>query len=177
MNGDAALATGWDLVLPNDDIRMAFDEINKTRDYAATYQRNTMPPRFEGRFRRSDGAQAINAGTTLMRWEGTPTDTLGGEATAGPNGATYVLAAGVYMVTATLKLSVEAQNYSQLIISGTGFSILSSDEGEWQTPPGFYEMGGTRLIHVAETALVWVYTLSNNAGVIRTDGYFRVVKL
>lgn len=35
MNGDDALDAGMDLVLPNDDIRMAWDEINKTRDYAA----------------------------------------------------------------------------------------------------------------------------------------------
>jgi hypothetical protein len=33
--GDAALAAGFDLVLPTDDARMAWDEINKSRDYIA----------------------------------------------------------------------------------------------------------------------------------------------
>jgi hypothetical protein len=33
--GDAALEAGFDLVLPTDDVRNAWNEINKSRDYAA----------------------------------------------------------------------------------------------------------------------------------------------
>jgi hypothetical protein len=35
-NGDAALAAGMDVVVSTQDIRLAYDEINKTRDYIAT---------------------------------------------------------------------------------------------------------------------------------------------
>jgi hypothetical protein len=35
-NGDAAIASGMDVVLATDDRRQGYDEINKTRDYIAT---------------------------------------------------------------------------------------------------------------------------------------------
>lgn len=136
-----------------------------------------LPPLFEGRFRRSDGQQVINAGaTTLMRWEGTPTNTLGGTATSGANGATYVLGPGTYWYTATLKVSFGAQNYSQMIVSSAGATTLLSDESEWQTPSGFFEMAVTRLLHVETSANVATYVISNNAGTMRLDGYVRIVR-
>lgn len=177
MNGEKALATGWDLVLPNDDARMSWDEHNKTRDYAAGYQRNTMPPRLEAFFRRSDGQLVLNAGDTLMRWEGTPTDTIGGSALSGPSGATYVLPAGVYMISATLRVAVSVPNYSQLILDTGGATTLSMSAYEFQTPAGFYEMENTQVVHVAESANIAVRTKSNNAGTMRINGRFRIFKM
>lgn len=136
-----------------------------------------MPPRFEGRFRRSDGQRLLNAGTTLMRWEGTPVNTLGATATAGGSGATLVLPPGLYMVAATLRVAVNAQNYSQLILDNGGATELSSSDWEFQTPPGFYEMSVTKVLHVASAANVTVRTLSNNAGEMRIDGVFRAFRL
>ncbi len=37
--GDDAIAQGMDVVLPTDDRRVGYDEINKSRDYTARLQR------------------------------------------------------------------------------------------------------------------------------------------
>lgn len=136
-----------------------------------------MPPRFEGRFRRSDGQRVLNAGSTLMRWEGTPVNTLGANPTSGPSGATLVLPPGLFMMTVTLRVAVNAQNYSQLILDTPGATVLASSEYEWQTPPGFYEMAVQYVLHVASAANVTVRTLSNNGGEMRLDGVFRAFRL
>ena len=36
-NGDAAAAVGFDIVLPTDDVREGYSEINKSRDYLANH--------------------------------------------------------------------------------------------------------------------------------------------
>lgn len=43
-NGDIAASIGWALVAPTDDKRMGYDEINKSRDYAASHVKTGTHP-------------------------------------------------------------------------------------------------------------------------------------
>lgn len=42
-NGDAAIAAGMVIVPGTAQVRLGYDEINKTRDYVATYAQRTGP--------------------------------------------------------------------------------------------------------------------------------------
>lgn len=63
-NGDAALAAGMDVVPGTDDIRLSYDEINKTRDYIADRAGGTQPVSKGGTGATSAAAARVNLAIT-----------------------------------------------------------------------------------------------------------------
>lgn len=137
---------------------------------------NSTPPYFSGRFVRSDGQRIMNSGQTLMRWQGTDANTLGGEASAGSSGATYRLPPGVHLVTATIELDAPAC-FAQLLHDVTGATLLGATGDEVQSPGGYFALSTMRLLHVAETGSITVRLASNQAGSIRADGTMRIARI
>lgn len=138
-----------------------------------------VPPLFRGRILRSDGALSLNAGDTYFRWQSTEANTISGSETlSGPQGTVLRLPAGLYFVTATLKVSVAGQNWSRMIVNVSGEGqVVAGDDTEQQTPGQFYELTATRIVHSTGNALVNIRAASNNAGAIREAGVVRAVKL
>lgn len=132
---------------------------------------------FEGRFRRSDGQQVINNGTTLLKWQTIPSNAPGWTSGQGTSGAYVTLPAGLYMVSASVKMNFGSNAYVQLVLSPQGGVVMSTDSNEIQTPPGYSEVSTGIFLWVTTPTNVIVQLLANAGGSMRLDGYVRVLKV
>lgn len=137
-----------------------------------------IPPLFRATFRRSDGALVLNAGQTAMKWQSVEANTIPGCSTsAGGSGAAVILPAGIYMMTVTARVAFGSTNWAYFAPIISGATVLEQTGMEIQTPPGFCEMSGMMVIHVATTATVVIPIQSNSAGNMRADGVLRIHRM
>lgn len=138
-----------------------------------------LPPLFRATFRRSDGAQIVNSGTTAMKWESIEANTLGLTTGADANGAfVTVPEAGLYAISIDLPVSFSGAAWANLGIGASGATTIEGASSELNIQSGF-----GRLIvpsHVLfiplTTTKIWVSLNSNAAGTMRLDGTIRITR-